>query len=136
MRHILVFCIAVLLATACDGGSEPSMPDQPRSRLGGACGEEALCAELACDDAGACFETECRSEFASGACLIACTGDLECPAGTACATLFAGNFCVRRCTSSDECNIDRPPGAQAECDRRTNWVEPHLDSGCKPPRAN
>jgi hypothetical protein len=97
-------------------------------------GVGAECAASAdCQEAG----QECLTEFAGGYCgLAGCTGDVDCPAGSACVTADdgLGNFCFLVCLDKVECNDHRTPENESNCVSSLTFIDD--DAGrkvCRPP---
>jgi hypothetical protein len=77
-------------------------------------------------------------QFKGGYCgLEDCTGDVQCPEGSACITHDDGkNYCLRECTDKPDCNLNRPT-CPANCVGSVTFVDPRNDrKACEPPSAD
>ena len=82
-------------------------------------------------------QLECL-QFKGGYCGVeGCTGDLDCPDGSACVTHDDGkNYCFRECTDKPECNLNRPT-CESNCVGSITFVDPRDDrKACEPPSAS
>jgi hypothetical protein len=116
--------LALLLLTppGCgDGGSEAVVRG-----VGAGCSLDDDCTE----EGQACLD------FKGGYCGVEnCTGDVDCPDGSACvAHVDATNYCFLICGSKPQCNVHRSVEDEANCSSNIVFVDP--DPGlkaCVPP---
>lgn len=97
-------------------------------------GVGAECASTAdCEEEG----QECLTQFAGGYCGVeACTGDADCPAGSACVTEDdgLGNFCFLICADKVDCNDHRTPENESNCVSSLTFVDDAAGRKvCRPP---
>ena len=96
----------VLLSTtllACGRGTDTEADDVG---VGAECTTSEDCPDN--PDTGA-PELVCLTQFAGGYCgLSDCTGNDDCPEGSACVAHDDGaNYCFRQCVDKSECNVNR-----------------------------
>lgn len=113
----------------CNGGT-----DADRVGVGAACGADADCPVVVCDEEP-CPELVCLRQFAGGYCGLAdCTGDADCPFGSSCVAHDDGrDYCFRTCANKPECNLHRGPDVEANCSSSVVFVEPQSGKACVPP---
>jgi hypothetical protein len=95
-----------------------------------------------CTDSGECESADkeitlvCLTQFTGGYCgLEGCTGDVDCPEGSACVAHDDGNnYCFRVCQDKPECNRNRSPENESNCSANIDFVdEPQERKACVPP---
>jgi len=91
-----------------------------------------------CESADEQIELVCLTQFTGGYCgLEGCTGDAECPGGSACVTNDNGkNYCYRLCQEKSDCNHNRDEENWANCvgSGTINFVDGGTDrKACEPP---
>ena len=103
-------------------------------------GVGAECSDAAeCESADEEVELECLTRFKGGYCgLEGCTGDVDCPEGSACVTHDDGtgpsNYCFRECRDKPECNLHRSVENESNCVGSITFVDPRNDrKACEPP---
>lgn len=75
-------------------------------------------------------------DFDGGYCGIAeCTGNADCPDGSACVAHDDGvNYCFRICLDKKECNLNRDADAESNCSSNIEFVDPKTNvKACVPP---
>jgi len=84
-----------------------------------------------CDEEG----QQCLTQFKGGYCGIEdCTGDLDCPEGSACVAHEDGtNYCFRICIDKSECNLNREPEWESNCSSNITFVDHEGGKACVPP---
>ena len=118
----IVFGLFSVSASATgDGGSEAV-----ELGVGAACTTDADCTEegLVCLD------------FKGGYCgLEGCTGDADCPGGSACIThTDSVNYCFLVCEQKADCNVNRSVEDEANCVSSVVWVDGAMGrKACEPP---
>lgn len=129
-KTMLLACAVSALLVAC--GSSESEAD--RVGVGGECASDTDCPIIECD-VEPCPVLACLTQFSGGYCGLAdCTGDIECPAGSACVAHTDGtNYCFRLCDNKPECNGRRSPDVEANCSASVEFVEPQAFKACVPP---
>ncbi len=106
---------------------------------GGATAADKIGVGASCSANGDCLEGQvCLLNFKGGYCgLTGCTGDVDCPGGSACVTHDDGvNYCFRICTDKAyDCNRNRPPEIESNCSSNITFVESgHTGAkACVPP---
>lgn len=127
MRPVLLFA-ASLAIVGCRGGNEAD-----RIGVGAECTTTADCPLLECDTEP-CPELQCLTQFDGGYCGLAdCTGDIDCPFGSACVTHEDGrNYCFRLCDDKPECNLNRSEDVWSNCGSSVVFVEPQTQRACIP----
>jgi hypothetical protein len=127
-KPILALVLALLGATACGDDDDDGASQAQRLGVGAACDTA--------DDCPPELMLQCLS-FKGGYCgLQDCTGDIDCPAGSACVAHDDGmNYCFLICTDKVQCNYGRPLDAESNCSSNITFVE---DQGggikaCVPP---
>lgn len=130
MHHKLVWVVGTsLFLLGC--GDDSTEAD--RIGVGAEC-----TASAECDSPDEEIELECLTLFAGGYCgLKDCTGDVDCPEGSACVTHTDGvNYCFRDCTEGNkpECNRNRSLENEANCVGSIDFVDLRNDrKACEPP---
>jgi hypothetical protein len=124
-RIVLVLAFLAVWAAGC-GDDDDS--EAERRGVGSEC-----TADDDCDEEG----QACLTEFTGGYCGISgCTGDADCPAGSACVTEDddLGNYCFLICVDKPDCNDHRSLEAESNCVSSLPFVDD--DQGrkiCRPP---
>ena len=130
-RLVCVICCLLLagMAIGCGDGST----EADRIGVGAECTASAECASP--DE----IELDCLTRFKGGYCgLAGCTGDADCPEGSACVTHDEDgeNYCFRVCQDKPDCNRNRSPEDESNCVGSINFVEPRNErKACEPPSA-
>lgn len=72
-----------------------------------------------------CLEGQICLPFKGGYCgLTGCTGDVDCPQGSACVKHDDGvNYCFRVCADKAECNLNRPVELESNCSSSIDFVD-------------
>ena len=116
-----------------------------RACSGGACLDGACTALTTvgrqCTSAAECpvemqIQLECLTQFKGGYCgLEGCTGDADCPEGSACVNYDDGeDYCFRLCQDKPECNRDRSVENESNCIGSVTFVDSRNDrKACEPP---
>jgi len=81
------------------------------------------------------IELECLMQFKGGYCSLEdCTGDADCPEGSACVTNDdRKNYCYRLCQEKSDCNRNRSPENEANCTGSVTFVDSRNDrKACEP----
>jgi hypothetical protein len=129
-HHKLLLVVGTgLFVVGCGDGSTEA------DRLG--VGAECT-ASAECDSPDEEIPLECLTQFKGGYCgLEGCTGDGDCPEGSACVTHDDGtNYCFRACVDKPDCNRNRP-NCEANCVGSVTFVDPRNDrKACEPPSAD
>lgn len=111
----------------CGGGAT----EADRLGVGAECTAAAECATV---DG---IELACLTAFDGGYCgLEACTGDADCPNGSACVTHSGDgmNYCFRLCVDKPDCNLNRSIENEANCVGSIDFVDPRNErKACEPP---
>lgn len=118
--------IGLLVAGCGDDATEAD-----RIGVGAECTEAAEC-ESPDDD----ITLECLTQFTGGYCgLQGCTGDTDCPEGSACIAHTDGaNYCFRICQDKPECNRNRSMANEANCSSNIDFVDGKQErKACVPP---
>ncbi len=129
MHHKLLLMVGTgLFVLGCGDGST----EADRIGVGAQCTASAEC------ESPEGFELTCLTQFTGGYCgLEGCTGDVDCPEGSACVTHDDGNnYCFRDCTEGEkpECNRNRDLENEANCVGSITFVDPRNDrKACEPP---
>lgn len=115
--------VMLVIASGCgdDDGSEAQ-----RRGVGAACVGDDDCEE----------ERQRCLPFKAGYCGVAdCTGDADCPSGSACVAHTDGtNYCFLICANKPECNVHRPLDSEANCVSNITFVDGSKDvKACVPP---
>ena len=119
------------LAIGCGSSTET---EADRVGVGAECTDAAEC-----ESADPEVVLECLTQFKGGYCgLEGCTGDVDCPEGSACVTHDDGtgprNYCFRLCQDKPECNLHRSVENESNCVGSITFVDPRNDSkACEPP---
>jgi len=116
------------IAMGCGDSGET---EADRVGVGAECTDAAEC-ELDDDE----VELECLTQFTGGYCgLEGCTGDQDCPEGSACVTHDDGNnYCFRVCVDKPDCNLNRVEENWSNCVGSITFVDPRNDrKACEPP---
>ncbi len=128
--YVLMVGVAVVgLANGC--GSSDGETEADRVGVGAECTDAAECES---PDEGVVLE--CLTQFKGGYCgLEGCTGDVDCPEGSACVSHDDGNnYCFRVCRDKPECNLRRSPENESNCVGSITFVDPRNDrKACEPP---
>lgn len=127
-RLAMGWALGIVAAAACgDGGAT----EADRLGVGAQCTASAECATV--DE----VELECLTQFNGGYCgLEGCTGDADCPEGSACVTHAedAQNYCFRLCVDKPDCNRNRSVENEANCVGSIDFVDPRNErKACEPP---
>ena len=123
--RMLLWSALLVPALGC-GGDDDS--EAERRGIGSECTTRDDCEEDA---------QECLTQFTGGYCGAAgCTGDADCPEGSACVTEEdgLGNFCFLVCNDKPECNDHRSVENESNCVSSLTFVDD--DAGrkvCRPP---
>lgn len=124
--------LAMLALTACGDDSGGTPADQ--LGVGAECTKNADCLQSHRDGG---LSEECLTQFKGGYCGIEnCTGNDDCPAGSACVAHDDGkNYCFRLCADKPECNRYRSPDVEANCSSNVEYVDGSKTTGkaCVPP---
>lgn len=132
MCRYIWFSVSVALLLFGCGASSSTEAD--RIGVGAECDESAEC-ESADED----LMLECLTEFTGGYCgLEGCTGDEDCPEGSACVTQGDGaeavNHCFRVCRDKPECNENRSEENESNCSSNVVFVDDLGErKACVPP---
>ena len=81
-------------------------------------------------------QLDCLTQFKGGYCgLEGCTGDVECPDGSACIAHTDGeNYCFRVCQDKPECNRNRSADNESNCSANIVFVDDRNErKACVPP---
>jgi len=81
-------------------------------------------------------QLDCLTQFKGGYCgLERCTGDVECPDGSACIAHTDGeNYCFRVCQDKPECNRNRSADNESNCSANIVFVDDRNErKACVPP---
>jgi hypothetical protein len=117
------------LAVGC--GNSDGETEADRVGVGAECSDAAEC-----ESADEEVELECLTQFTGGYCgLEGCTGDVDCPEGSACVTHDDGNnYCFRVCQDKPDCNLNRSVENEANCVGSITFVDDRNDrKACEPP---
>jgi hypothetical protein len=117
---------------ACDDRGR-CVPTTDPIRIGAQCTDSA-----ACESADEPIELVCLTQFTGGYCgLEGCTGDVDCPEGSACVTHDDGNnYCFRVCVDKPDCNRNRDEENWSNCVGSITFVDDRNDRKvCEPPSA-
>ena len=82
---------------------------------------------------------ECLTQFDGGYCgRVDCSGDVDCPEGSACVTQEEGaqaaNYCFRVCRDKPECNENRTEENASNCSSNVVFVDDRGErKACVPP---
>jgi hypothetical protein len=131
-RFVYVFVLlssVAGLAMGCGGSDTETEAD--RVGVGAECAEAAECES---DDEEVVLE--CLTQFKGGYCgLEGCTGDVDCPEGSACIAHDDGNnYCFRVCQDKPECNLNRSAENESNCVGSITFVDERNDrKACEPP---
>lgn len=83
------------------------------------------------------LELACLTQFKGGYCgRVDCTGDVDCPEGSACVTHQEDgtNYCFRECQDKPDCNQNRSVENEANCVGSIDFVDPRNErKACEPP---
>lgn len=111
MRATILMAFCALLLAACDDDNEAL-----ERGVGAECGPE-----LECTMEG----QECLTMFKGGYCGERnCTGDVDCPSGSACITHEDGvNYCFLLCVDKPDCNYYRTVENEANCSSSVVFVD-------------
>ena len=126
-RKLLLAVGTSLVVLGCGAGST----EADRIGVGAEC-----TASAECESADEEIELECLTQFTGGYCgLEGCTGDIDCPEGSACVTHDDGNnYCFRICVDKPDCNLNRSPENEANCVGSITFVDPRNErKACEPP---
>ena len=131
----VVIGVTVLAAVAGCGGDDSTEAD--RIGVGAECtvnpggDPPSTCPVVEMD-----IQLDCLTQFKGGYCgLEGCSGDVDCPDGSACVTHDDGkNYCFRVCTDKPECNRNRSAENESNCSANITFVEePQERKACVPP---
>jgi hypothetical protein len=121
----LLLALSLTLASACGDDDDGTPADQ--IGVGAQCANDDQCKE----------GQTCLLQFKGGYCgLDNCTGDADCPAGSACVAHEGTNYCFRICVEKIECNRNRALENESNCSANITFVDG--DQGrkaCVPPSA-
>jgi len=130
MHYFILIAMAVLFAGCGDNATEAD-----RIRVGAQC--TVSTAGVDCESPDEAIELECLTQFKGGYCgLKDCTGDVDCPEGSACVTHDddGKNYCFRDCVDKPDCNRNRSLENEANCVGSINFVDPRNErKACEPP---
>ena len=129
MYVITVGAAVMGLAVGC--GSSDGETAADRVGVGAECTDAAEC-----ESADQEVVLECLTQFTGGYCgLEGCTGDVDCPEGSACVTHDDGkNYCFRVCQDKPDCNLNRSVENESNCVGSITFVDPRNDrKACEPP---
>ncbi len=106
----LALCATLMLAGCGDDGGNAA----DEVGVGAECATSADCPQ---QDVDAGYPLVCLTQFGGGYCgLSNCTGDVDCPNGSACVAHGDGtNYCFRLCIDKAECNVNRGSDVEANC---------------------
>jgi len=82
------------------------------------------------------IQLDCLTQFKGGYCgLEGCTGDVDCPEGSACVTHDDGNnYCFRVCQDKPDCNHNRSVENESNCVGSITFVDDRNErKACEPP---
>ncbi len=131
-RFVYVFIAGAFVAGLAVGcGNSDGETEADRVGVGAECSDAAEC-----ESADEEVELECLTQFTGGYCgLEGCTGDVDCPEGSACVTHDDGNnYCFRVCQDKPDCNLNRSVENEANCVGSITFVDDRNDrKACEPP---
>ena len=108
--------------------------------VGAMCVANSDCPEvMGQNDDGERIELVCMTQFKGGYCgLMGCTGNVDCPLGSACVAADDGqNYCFRQCVDKSECNINRTVDNESNCVANITFVDAETrGKACVPPTGN
>lgn len=136
MRSIVgsTFPPLLLLSIACGGDDHRVGTAADLIGVGAQCTEDDDCLQ---PEEGEPAQV-CLMEFKGGYCGLAdCTGDSECPSGSACVLHSDDNtYCFRICRDKAECNLNRVPDVYSNCSANVTFIETTQSAkACVPPSA-
>ena len=120
------FVLVAISVVGCGDDDDDGSTEADKRGVGAACTKNEDCSEPG---------QSCLA-FKGGYCGIAnCTGDIDCPQGSACVAHTDGtNYCFRICIDKVECNRNRPVDAEANCSSNIDFVDnPGNVKACVPP---
>jgi hypothetical protein len=126
-------CLAlgVVVVVACGGDDDGTEAD--RYGVGAECRVDDDCLQSEDDSEPV---QRCLMQFKGGYCGVAdCTGDDDCPSGSACVAHTDGdNYCFRICVDKGECNRNRGPEVESNCSSNITFVDDsNQGKACVPP---
>ena len=129
----LMYVMACVMVAGVAAGCGDEGTEADRIGVGAQCTDDGQC-----ESADEEITLVCLTEFTGGYCgLEGCTGDVDCPQGSACVTNDNGtNYCYLVCTEGgkEECNRNRSVENESNCSANIEFVDQH-DEGkaCVPP---
>ena len=128
--YVLVAGSALVgLAVGC--GNSDGETEADRQGVGAQC-----TADAGCESPDEEIELVCLTQFTGGYCgREGCTGDVDCPEGSACVTHDDGtNYCFLVCADKPDCNRNREEANWANCVGSVTFVDERNErKACEPP---
>jgi len=124
--------LALAAAVGCGDDDDGGGTDADRIGVGAMCTANADCLQ----GGDAAIVQQCLQQFRGGYCgLTGCTGNVDCPYGSACVAHTDGqNYCFRICLDKGECNLNRTPDVESNCSANIDFVDGRQGSkACVPP---
>jgi hypothetical protein len=118
--------MAIAMGCGDSGGTEAD-----KTGVGAQCTDSSTC-----ESADEEVELVCLTQFTGGYCgLEGCTGDVDCPEGSACVTHDDGNnYCFLVCVDKPDCNRNRDEENWSNCVGSITFVDDRNDrKACEPP---
>lgn len=115
IRHSTVLCLFFVGALAACGDDDDD----------GGTEADKIGVGAVCSVAEDCLDGQVCLPFKGGYCgLSGCTGDVDCPQGSACVKHTDGvNYCFRICVDKAECNRNRPVDLESNCSSSVDFVD-------------
>jgi hypothetical protein len=112
---VLFVPMAALAVTGCGDDDDEGLSQAQRLGVGSECTTTVH---------SGCLEgQQCLTMFKGGYCgLQGCTGDVDCPGGSACVAHADGNFCFLICLDKPDCNGTRSLENEANCVSNIDFV--------------
>lgn len=124
----------LILSTVACGDDEGDGTEADLIGVGAECSDDTQC-EVEAEDDEDPITLVCLTQFSGGYCgLQDCTGDADCPAGSACVAHDDGvNYCFRTCQEKPECNANRSEDNESNCVANITYVDEGNGKACVPP---
>jgi hypothetical protein len=127
LPKLLLGCLIALWLVGCSDDDNGNGTEAIQLGLGAECAMDADCTTEG---------STCLLNFKGGYCgKSGCTGDADCPAGSACVTHDDGvNYCFLVCAQKTECNVSRTADNESNCSANVDFVDTtNQHKACVPP---